>query len=103
MGGPSLAGCVSALGDLSREVGFLMALSKGNAKSAELNVLAREFALDQATRAYQVNGLEHIPGVTNLQADALSRQFAPEAKPFLRDLLGVTRDEMSLDSTFWKV
>ena len=50
-----------------------------------------------------MNGLEHIPGVTNLQADALSRQFAPEAKPFLRDLLGVTRDEMSLDSTFWKV
>ncbi|CAE7938036.1 unnamed protein product, partial [Symbiodinium necroappetens] len=45
----------------SDNLGFLKALSKGSARSAELNVLAREFAFDQATRAYQTKGLEHIP------------------------------------------
>ncbi|CAE7663019.1 Eef2k, partial [Symbiodinium necroappetens] len=46
----------------SDNLGFVKALSKGSARSAELNVLAREFAYDQATRAYQIKGLEHIPG-----------------------------------------
>ena len=87
----------------SDNLGFLTALSKGSAKSADLNVLAREFAYDQATRAYQIKGLEHIPGVTNIQADALSRQFAPEAKDFPKELLNVPRYEVTFDANFWKV
>ena len=87
----------------SDNLGFLKALSKGSARSAELNVLAREFAYDQATRAYQIKGLEHIPGVTNIQADALSRQFAPEAKDFPKELLDTPRFEVSFGAHFWKV
>ena len=87
----------------SDNLGFLTALSKGSAKSADLNVLAREFAYDQATRAYQIKGLEHIPGVTNIQADALSRQFAPEAKDFPKELLNVPRYEVTFEANFWKV
>ncbi|CAE7838251.1 unnamed protein product [Symbiodinium sp. CCMP2592] len=86
----------------SDNLGFLMALAKGSARSADLNVLAREFAFDQATRAYHVNGLVHIPGVTNVQADALSRQFAPEAKRFPKELLEVPRDEVLINDHFWQ-
>ena len=87
----------------SDNLGFLKALAKGSAKAPDLNVLAREFAYDQAVRAYQVKGLVHIPGVTNLQADALSRQFAPEAKSFPAELLEVPRDEVLIEEHFWKV
>ena len=52
---------------------------------------------------YQIKGLEHIPGVTNIQADALSRQFAPEAKDFPKELLNVPRYEVTFDTNFWKV
>ena len=53
---------------LSREVGqrFLMAFAKGRAKAPSLNVLPREFAYDQAVRAYQVNGLVHSFVVASL-------------------------------------
>ncbi|CAE7848405.1 unnamed protein product, partial [Symbiodinium necroappetens] len=88
----------------SDNLGFLKALAKGSAKAPDLNVLAREFAYDQAVRAYQVKGLVHIfPGVTNIQADALSRQFAPEAKCFPAELLEVPRDEVLIEEHFWKV
>ena len=87
----------------SDNLGVLYALAKGRARSPELNVLAREFAYDEATRAYQVKGLVHIPGVTNVQADALSRQFAPEAKSFPKELLEVPRDEVNFGNDFWKV
>ena len=87
----------------SDNLGFLKALAKGSAKAPDLNVLAREFAYDQAVRAYQVKGLVHIPGVTNLQADALSRQFAPEAKCLPAELSEVPRDEVLIDEHFWKV
>ncbi|CAE7215243.1 Eef2k, partial [Symbiodinium sp. CCMP2456] len=72
----------------SDNLGVLFALSKGRAKSPELNVLAREIAYDKATRPYQVKGLVRLPGITNVQADALWRQFAPEAKDFPKELLG---------------
>eukprot|EP00439_Symbiodinium_sp_Y106_P066371 s4235_g10.t2 len=47
--------------------------------------------------------LEHIPGVTNIQADALSRQFAPEAKSFPAELLDVPRFEVTFNADFWRV
>ena len=87
----------------SDNLGFLMALSKGSAKSPALNVLAREFAFDQATRCYQIRGLVHIAGVSNVQADALSRLSAPERKPFPSELLATPRCEAKLGADFWKV
>ena len=50
---------------------------KGKAKSAELNVIAREFALDLALLEYRIHWISHIFGATNIVADALSRLFAP--------------------------
>ena len=67
------------------------ALSRGSAKSPALNVLAREFAYDQATRCYQVRGLVHIAGVSNVQADALSRVFSPSRKTVPEELLDTPR------------
>ena len=61
----------------SDNVGVLYMIANGKATSAELNILAREFSLDQALQVYRVNWLVHIPGITNLEADSLSRQFSP--------------------------
>ena len=73
---PSL-GFGAALRCKSDNTGALYMLANGKAKSPELNVLAREFALDQALRKYRLGWLKHIPGITNLEADALSRLHAP--------------------------
>ena len=87
----------------SDSLSSLIMLSKGKARSVELNVLAREFALDQALRVYRLWGLEHIPGVTNVQADALSRQFAPQPEPFPEALHNAVRRHVAVDEAFWKV
>ena len=88
----------------SDNLSFLAALSAGRTKSPALNIVAREIALDQAQGAYQVTGLAHIPGVTNVQADALSRLFSPEAKEFPPELCGVSRRRPDLRNiNFWKV
>ncbi|CAE7648821.1 unnamed protein product [Symbiodinium sp. CCMP2592] len=87
----------------SDNLGFLRALSRGSAKSATLNVLAREFSLDVALRSYQVRGLAHIPGISNIQADALSRLFSPEPKHFPPELEHVPARTVDLTEAFWKV
>ena len=87
----------------SDSLSALIMLSKGKARSVELNVLAREFALDQALREYRLWGLEHIPGVTNVQADALSRQFAPRPEPFPEALHKAVERQVVVDEAFWRV
>ncbi|CAE7312378.1 unnamed protein product [Symbiodinium sp. CCMP2592] len=87
----------------SDNLGFLRALARGSAKSASLNVLAREFSLDVALRSYQVRGLTHIPGISNIQADALSRLFSPEPKHFPPELEHGPARTVDLSEAFWKV
>lgn len=87
----------------SDSLSTLIMLAKGKAKSPELNVLAREFALDQALREYRVWWLEHIPGVTNQQADALSRLEAPERATIPEALHRVPRRTVDVGPGFWKV
>ena len=48
--------------------------------SASLNIIARELALDIADSMYEPQIASHIPGVSNVIADILSRKFAPAAK-----------------------
>ncbi|CAK9106255.1 Uncharacterized protein SCF082_LOCUS49493 [Durusdinium trenchii] len=86
----------------SDNLGVLCMLAKGGAKSPQLNSLAREFALDQALKAYRLHWLEHIPGVTNLEADALSRQTAPNPVAFPEHLKQATRSDVSVGPDFWK-
>ena len=46
----------------SDNMGVLCMLAKGSASSAQMNILAREFAIDQALRAYRIHWLCHLPG-----------------------------------------
>eukprot|EP00969_Alexandrium_andersonii_P068302 3012680-Alexandrium_andersonii.AAC.1 len=47
--------------------------------------------MDDALDPYPLAQLRHIPGVSNEVADALSRQFAPEANAFPMVLVSVQR------------
>ena len=87
----------------SDNLGFLQALARGSAHSAQLNILAREFALDQALRCYRIGGLSHIPGVTNVYADALSRRFSPKPPEWPEALVKVKLVQVNLNDAFWKV
>ena len=51
--------------------------------SKSLGAVAREIALDIADAIYEPQLVEHVPGVANVIADALSRRFDPNAAPFV--------------------
>ena len=87
----------------SDSLSSLFMLSKGRAKSPELNFIAREVALDQALQVYSLTFLEHIPGVTNLEADFLSRVFAPKTPEKPGQLEGVPSSPFKIGESFWKV
>ena len=76
---------------------------KGRAKSADLSVIAREFAIDLAKGRYRLNLLKHIPGITNIEADALSRVCAPIVPALPLSLAGVPRVAVDLKPDFWIV
>ena len=42
-----------------------------------LGLIAREMALDIAASAYSPDVVEHLPGIGNVAADALSRRYQP--------------------------
>ena len=81
----------------------LTMIAKGRAKSLELNVVAREIALDQAFQEYGLTILTHIPGVTNLEADYLSRLFSPKPPVKPGQLEGVPLTPVQHGAGFWKV
>ena len=47
--------------------------------------------------------LKHIPGVTNVEADALSRVCAPIAPALPLSLAGIPRIAVDVRSDFWQV
>ena len=55
----------------------LLAKLKVKAKSHGLGSIARELALEFGTCSYKPRFLQHIPGITNDWADALSRTTQP--------------------------
>ena len=87
----------------SDNMGVICMLAKGRAKSADLNILAREFALDQALQVYRIHWLQHIPGIANKDADALSRLEAPIPEPFPQHLANARRRAVRVDTDFWRV
>lgn len=87
----------------SDNMGALFMLAKGKAKSQDLNKLAREYALDQALELYRLTWLDHIPGLTNLEADALSRLFCPKPAVMPAHLKDVVKSSVDLGANFWKV
>ena len=87
----------------SDSLSSLLMLSKGKAKSLELNCIAREIALDQALQLYRLTFLVHIPGVTNLEADFLSRTISPKPPVKPRQLERVSLTPVTIGEGFWKV
>ena len=87
----------------SDSLSSLLMLSKGKAKSLELNCIAREIALDQALQLYRLTFLVHIPGVTNLEADFLSRMFSPKLPVKPSQLERVSLTPVTIGEGFWKV
>ena len=55
----------------------VLMMTKGKGKTPEMNVVAREFSFDSATKECGIHWFEQIYGVTNVEAEALSRQFVP--------------------------
>ena len=82
----------------------LGAIVKLSSPSRELATIVREISLDLAQGVYELAFLEHIPGVTNVIPDALSRLRAPEPKQLPTCLAGVPKANASpRDDTFWRV
>ena len=87
----------------SDNVGALRMLLTLSSKASNINAVAMELALDLARGNYSLGELEHIPGVTNVMPDALSRLWAPSASelPALGDAV---QDRVpDLGSSFWRV
>ena len=103
LGIPMPAPCLSAMaGVLSHRCCCL--LTKGKAKSAELSIVAREIALDQATGLYEFTILQHLNTKLNKLADPLSRQHDPNppASPS-KELGNATRVPIIVGPDFWKI
>ena len=67
-----------------------------------LNLIAAEIALDIAEDQYQVAVLTHIPGISNVLADALSRLEAPQAASVPAGLRALPRDPAPVRGrAFW--
>ena len=62
---------------------------KMSSTSADLNLIAREVALDSAHGLYTIGVATHIPGVSNMLPDDLSRMWCPQPHSFPQALLGV--------------
>ena len=61
----------------SDSVAALGAAVKLRSSAPSVNAVARELALDLAEGLYELNIVEHIPGIHNELADKLSRYFQP--------------------------
>eukprot|EP00969_Alexandrium_andersonii_P159792 7060810-Alexandrium_andersonii.AAC.1 len=66
-------------------------LQQDSAPSADLDTVVRECSLDDAVDMYNATRLRHIPGMSNIIADALPRQRAPEPKTCPTALASVPR------------
>lgn len=87
----------------SDNVGALRTLLKLTSPSQAMGVVAREVALDVAAGNYQITELEHVPGVTNVVVDALSRMWSPEPLPFPLQIGEECRDPVpDFGSKYWK-
>jgi hypothetical protein len=84
-------------------VGALVLLGQLETKSPKNSVLAREAALDVGMSSYRPQIVEHIPGITNVTCDNLSRMFQPGYDPdtFPLILRNVPRKTISTREKSW--
>ena len=87
----------------SDSLGALRLAMELSSSSPHLNKVAQEIALHLAIGDAQISLLEHIPGITNIQADALSRLNAPDAKTIPGSLSNAKRVfPPNWDARFWR-
>ena len=87
----------------SDNIGALRTLLKLTSPKDAMGIIAREVALDIASGNYQVHELIHIPGVTNVAADALSRLWAPQQAEFPLAIGEEARDPVpAFDQSYWR-
>ena len=87
----------------SDSLGALRAMVKLASRSPALNLVAREMALDAVLGLYSIGLATHIPGVSNVLPDHLSRLWAPDAHVFPQELANVPETLVPpRDTSFWK-
>ena len=64
-------------------VGALTMVAALKGSGHALNLIARELALDLSEYTYFPHVITHLPGISNVIADALSRRFDPSKQPFV--------------------
>eukprot|EP00969_Alexandrium_andersonii_P148237 6553129-Alexandrium_andersonii.AAC.1 len=86
----------------SETLGALAVLQQHSTPSVALNGLAQECALDDAVEAQLLSQLRHLPGISNIMAEAMSRQSAPDTKACPEALASVQRTLVPVrDSSFY--
>jgi len=66
-------------------------------------LVAAELQLELAEFSVHISTLTHIPGISNVLPDALSRLWAPEISEIPAELQSVTRTPVPLrDTEFWR-
>jgi len=87
----------------SDSLSALRSMVKLSSSSPALGLIAREIALDSVLGLYTVGVAVHIPGVSNVLPDDLSRMWAPEPHAFPSILQGVAEHVApERDRAFWK-
>lgn len=61
----------------SDNMSALVLFSRLKTHSKQLSVIARELALDLGAAAFRPEVAQHLPGISNVIADQLSRRFQP--------------------------
>ena len=71
-------------------IAALAMCAKMQPHSQQLGIVARELALDVADSSYSPDIVEHIPGLSNVAADALSRLAQPGKEAQIPEYLHAT-------------
>ena len=71
---------------------FLLSFIKGSSTNPHIQVILRELALDESYMIRPINILTHIPGVSNILPNHLSRVYAPTPHAIPNSLSSVSRD-----------
>ena len=87
----------------SDSLAALRSIVKLQSASANLNVIAREIALDATLGLYRIGVAIHIPGISNKMPDDLSRMWAPEPHAMPLELRQVPQHAVPhMGREFWK-
>ena len=83
-------------------VAALTMVARMQPHSAQLSIIAREMALDISSACYTPDVVEHIPGVSNVAADCLSRLSQPDKSVAIPSYLrSVQRHHCSERNAMW--